>query len=90
MEWVIEAPAIEAPATEAPIVVRTKCLDLLIASKRRKEKYKEKKNMVYKKQSTKDKMDETLGERRGKASSKKQDYTSRRKESTAMKRRKNK
>lgn len=43
--------------------------------------------MVYKKQSGKDKMDEKLGEMRGKESGKKQSYKSRRKESTAMKRR---
>ena len=46
--------------------------------------------MAYKKQSKKDRMDESLGERHGKESEKKQSYRSRRKESTAMKRRKRK
>lgn len=45
------------------------------------------KTMVHKKQSHKDKMDESLGERRGKASTKKQGYKSRRTESTGMKKR---
>ena len=46
--------------------------------------------MVYKKQTKDDKLDESLGERRGKASTKKQSYKSRRDESKGIQKRKKK
>lgn len=49
------------------------------------EKIKYYKGSKMKKQTKKDKMDESLGMRRGKESTKKQSYKSRRHESTGMK-----
>ena len=49
------------------------------------EKIKYHKGSQMKKQTKKDKMDESLGMRRGKESTKKQSYKSRRNESTGMK-----